>query len=123
MPDRSQAQFALVSNFLSFAIATLGAAAIFFYIGQGVAKPYWTAIVVSGLVCTLATYHYFRIYDSFNAAYTLSLGGAGAAKYVATGKPFNDFYRYADWFITVPLLMVELVAVLALPKDTGRTCC
>ncbi|MEN0020293.1 MAG: bacteriorhodopsin [Planctomycetota bacterium] len=39
-------------------------------------------------------------------------GGA----YVASGKPFNDFYRYADWLLTVPLLMVELIAVMALTR-------
>ena len=34
---------------------------------------------------------------------------------LGSGKSFNDFYRYADWNLTVPLHMVELVAVLALP--------
>jgi bacteriorhodopsin len=36
--------------------------------------------------------------------------------YKGTGAAFNDFYRYADWILTVPLLMVELVAVLRLPS-------
>ena len=119
MPELTLPQFSLITNFLSLAIAVLGVAAIFFYIGQGVAKPYRTAIVVSGLVCTTATYHYFRIYDSFIAAYSLQQM-PGGLRYVATGVPFNDFYRYADWFITVPLLMVEFVAVLSLPKQQGR---
>jgi bacteriorhodopsin len=41
--------------------------------------------------------------------------------YVASGEPFNDAYRYVDWLLTVPLLLVELVAVLALPKSTTRS--
>jgi bacteriorhodopsin len=36
---------------------------------------------------------------------------------VASGEPFNDGYRYMDWLLTVPLLVAELVAVLALPKE------
>jgi len=119
LPELSISQFGFVLNFLSFAIASLGAAAVFFFIGSGVNKRYRLAVVVSGLVCAIATYHYVRIYESFSNAYTLERAGAGA-RYVASGAPFNDFYRYADWFITVPLLMVELVAVLALPRAQGR---
>jgi len=37
--------------------------------------------------------------------------------YVASGAPFNDAYRYVDWLLTVPLLVAELVAVLALDKS------
>jgi bacteriorhodopsin len=37
-------------------------------------------------------------------------------RYVATGVPFNDGYRYVDWLLTVPLLVAELVAVLVLPR-------
>jgi len=36
---------------------------------------------------------------------------------VATGVAFNDAYRYVDWLLTVPLLLVELVLVLSLARD------
>ena len=26
-----------------------------------------------------------------------------------TGKPFNDAYRYMDWLLTVPLLLIEII--------------
>jgi bacteriorhodopsin len=78
---------------------------------QSVAAKYRVALTVSGLVVAIACYHYFRILESFTAAYQLE-GGA----YVPTGIPFNDAYRYADWLLTVPLLLVELIAVLNLPK-------
>ncbi len=120
LPDLTATQFSFVANFLSFAIATLGAAAVFFFIGTGVNRKYRLATTVSGLVCFIATYHYFRIYESFHAAYTFKAAVGAAGSYIANGTPFNDFYRYADWFITVPLLMVELVAVLALPSFEGR---
>ena len=50
------------------------------------------------------------IRHSWHDAYSL----VGAAGYKGTGAAFNDFYRYADWILTVPLLMVELVSVLRL---------
>jgi bacteriorhodopsin len=74
--------------------------------------------MVSGLVVSIACYHYFMIRHSWNDAYALAEGGAG---YVGTGAAFNDFYRYADWILTVPLLMVELVAVLRLPAGKASS--
>lgn len=115
--ELSVPQFTLVANMFSFTIATLGAAALFFFMARPqVAPKYRPALMVSGLVCAIATYHYFRIYESWEAAYALT-GGI----YAATGAQFNDAYRYADWILTVPLLMVELIAVLALPKSEGRS--
>lgn len=43
------------------------------------------------------------------------------ATYIATGIPFNDAYRYADWLLTVPLLLIEAVAVLALDPKVSRS--
>ncbi len=34
-----------------------------------------------------------------------------------TGTPFNDAYRYVDWLLTVPLLLIELILVMKLPKE------
>lgn len=111
-PTLSMNQYSLVTNLMSLTVATMGAAAIFFFLSrQSVAEKYRLALTVSGLVVTIACYHYFRILESFSAAYTLQDG-----MYVASGIPFNDAYRYADWLLTVPLLLVELIAVLNLPK-------
>lgn len=111
MPDLSVFQYSIVDNIFSMTVATMGAAAIFLFLSRSqVDAEYRPALMVSGLVVTIACYHYFMIRGSWNAAYTL-----GEAGYVGTGAAFNDFYRYADWILTVPLLMVELVAVLRLP--------
>jgi bacteriorhodopsin len=34
---------------------------------------------------------------------------------------FNEAYRYVDWLLTVPLLLVEVIAVLALAKEVSRS--
>ncbi|MEO1498753.1 MAG: bacteriorhodopsin-like [Planctomycetota bacterium] len=112
MPDLSVFQYSAVDNIFSMTVATMGAAAIFLFMSRSQVDPeYRPALAVSGLVVTIACYHYFMIRHSWNDAYTLAEAGAG---YVGTGAAFNDFYRYADWILTVPLLMVELVAVLRL---------
>ena len=36
---------------------------------------------------------------------------ANVADPVLTGVSFNDAYRYMDWLLTVPLLLVEIVLV------------
>merc|ERR1712146_844263 len=34
-----------------------------------------------------------------------------------TGVPFNDAYRYMDWLLTVPLLLIEILLVMKLDGD------
>ena len=113
MAELSIGQFSIVYNMFSLTIASMGAAFIFFLASRSqVAPKYRGALTVSALVVAIACYHYFRIFQSWNEAFTLTDG-----VYSPSGTPFNDAYRYVDWLLTVPLLLVELVAVLALPKD------
>ncbi len=117
MPDLTVLQYATVDNIFSMTVATMGAAAIFLFLSRSmVDAPYRPALMVSGLVVTIACYHYFMIRHSWQGAYVLSGDG-----YTGTGAGFNDFYRYADWILTVPLLMVELVAVLRLEKSRAKS--
>lgn len=121
VPELTQTQFDTVYNFFSFAIAAMLFTALFLLLSKNRVLPrYRTALVISAIVLGIATYHYFRIIDSFDAAYiTDALGGAGT--YVlAEGASFNEAYRYVDWLLTVPLLLVEAVAVLALPRPDAR---
>ena len=112
MTNLSSMQYMLVYNTFSFTIAAMFAAFIFFIAARSqVGEKYRPALLISSLVVAIACYHYFRILNSWEAAFTLTNG-----EYVPSGKPFNDAYRYVDWMLTVPLLLVELIAVLALPK-------
>jgi bacteriorhodopsin len=109
-------QFNLIYNAFSFAIAAMLASALFFFNARAqVGQKYRLALLVSALVVSIAGYHYFRIFNSWDAAYSLQNGA-----YALTGAPFNDAYRYVDWLLTVPLLLVEAVAVLALPSKEAR---
>merc|ERR1712134_183838 len=76
------------------------------------------ALAITGLVVAIATYHYVRIFNSWNAAFDVSNGGGqGDYSVTLTGAPFNDAYRYVDWLLTVPLLLIELILVMKLDKD------
>ena len=111
LPELTAGQYHLVYNMLSFAIASMIASfAYFVMVQQQLSRKYRPAMIMSSLVVGIAGYHYWRIFNSWEAAYGLNEAGA----YVATGAPFNDAYRYVDWLLTVPLLCAELVAVLAL---------
>ncbi|GAA1000613.1 bacteriorhodopsin [Subtercola frigoramans] len=119
IPDLlSHGQYETVYNFLSLVIASQLFTAVFLLVSLPRILPrYRQAITVAIIVCGIAAYHYFRIFDSFKAAFvTTSVGGTGDYTQ-AVGQGFNEGYRYVDWLLTVPLLLVELVAVLALARS------
>jgi len=108
-------QFSLVFNMFSFTVAAMGAATLFFWLNRSqVAPEYRTAITVSGLVTAIALYHYVRISQSWDAAYDVDLV-AGTISASATAA-YNEAYRYVDWLLTVPLLLIELILVMNLSR-------
>ncbi len=105
------AQHSAVYNMLSLGIASMLFTSIFLWVARDRVLPkFRMAVMVSATVTSIAAYHYFRMFDSFNEAYavgkSLEEGFAG----------YNVGYRYVDWFLTVPLLLVELVAVMGLAR-------
>jgi len=113
MPDISLAQYHLVYNAFSFAIAAMGAATVFLFLNRSqVSHAYKTAITISGLVTLIAMYHYLRIFASWESAFVVLNGVLRP-----TGVAFNDAYRYVDWLLTVPLLLIELILVMRLPRN------
>jgi len=93
------------------------ASTLFFWLRlSSVAERYKTALTITGLVTFIASYHYFRIFNSWVESY--SFGAAGADGSIAdptiTGTPFNDAYRYMDWLLTVPMLLTEIIMCMKL---------
>ena len=113
LPTLSHGEFELVYNMLSLAIAAMFGSFVFFVIARNqLTHKYRPALIMSSLVVGIAGYHYWRIFNSWEAAFTLTEG-----VYKPSGTPFNDAYRYVDWLLTVPLLVAELIAVLALTRE------
>ncbi len=109
-------QYSLVYNSFSFTIAVMGAATVFFFLERSQLAPsYRTAITITGLVTLIAFYHYVRIFASWEEAYTLVDG-----MMQPTEAKFNDAYRYVDWLLTVPLLLIELILVMRLSEAETR---
>ena len=110
--DLSVGQYTFVYNAFSFTLIAMAAATVFLWLGRSqVAPAYKTALTISGLVTAIAAYHYFRIFNSWEGAYAVRNG-----MIAATGYAYNDAYRYVDWLLTVPLLLVELILVMKLPR-------
>lgn len=117
--DMTDGQFQLVYNCLSFVFATMAASTVFFWIRlPSITEKYKSALAITGLVTFIAAYHYLRIFNSWVDAYSYGQPvGGHAVDPVATGHPFNDAYRYMDWLLTVPLLLVEIVLVMDLDEE------
>ena len=96
-------EYLLVYNVFSLVVASMFAAFVYFLLNVSqVAKKYRSAVVVSAVVVGVAGYHYFRIFSGW-----------------ADGE-FNEGYRYADWLLTVPLLLIELLIVLGISSEKRR---
>ena len=110
-------QWNLVYNVFSFGLVSMLACTIYTLVSQQrVLAKYRNALVMSSMVTFIAGYHYLRIFDSFKHASTdnkVLLDG--------TQNSVNEAYRYVDWLLTVPLLLVEVIAVLALTAAVSKS--
>lgn len=94
----------LVYNALSFGTAVMLGAFVYFLTQiSSVAKKYRSSIAASAVVVGIAGYHYFRIWSGWS------------------NGEVNEGYRYADWLITVPLLIVELLIVLGTSAERRKS--
>jgi len=118
MFDMTASQFDLVYNVLSFSLASMAASTMFFWLRvSSIHEKYKSALVISGLVTFIAAYHYVRIFNSWTESYAFPADGGNPT---LTGKPFNDAYRYMDWLLTVPLLLLEIIFCMSLtPEETS----
>jgi bacteriorhodopsin len=119
MYNMSNLQYQAVYNTLSFSLASMMATTMYLWFRSfAVKEKYQSAVIISGLVTFIAAYHYMRIFNSWVEAYsfpTTSDGTVGDP--VLTGVPFNDAYRYMDWLLTVPLLLLEILLVMNLTPE------
>merc|ERR1711934_569078 len=114
----SDLQYQAVYNVLSFSLASMMATTMYLWFRAfAVRDRYKSAVYISGLVTFIAAYHYIRIFNSWVAAYDYAGVSQGEGPKL-TGVPFNDAYRYMDWLLTVPLLLIEILLVMKLDEET-----
>jgi len=119
-------EFQEVYDVLSFSMACMMSCTLFLWMRvPSIHEQYKTAVLISGLVTFIAAYHYMRIFDSWVFAYHYPpVQRTGEPNNPAiTGTPFNDAYRYMDWLLTVPLLLMEIIMVMNLPPEESRAKC
>jgi len=118
MYPMSDLQYQAVYNVLSFSLASMMATTMYLWFRAfAVRDRYKSAVIISGLVTFIAAYHYIRIFNSWVAAYDYAGVSQGEGPKL-TGVPFNDAYRYMDWLLTVPLLLIEILLVMKLDEET-----
>jgi bacteriorhodopsin len=134
MFQMSDAHYETIYNVLSFSLASMMSTTLFLWLRMPAIVPkYKSAVLISGMVTFIAAYHYIRIFNSWVDAYEYPKANAGA-EYpgfsaqaypdpVLTGVPFNDAYRYMDWLLTVPLLLMEIVLTMSLPPEESSSKC
>merc|ERR1712146_781959 len=117
-------QYEAVYNTLSFSLASMMATTMYLWFRSFAVKDkYQSAVLISGLVTFIAAYHYIRIFNSWVESYSyyptkVVDGAMTLGNPVLTGVPFNDAYRYMDWLLTVPLLLIEILLVMKLDERT-----
>lgn len=110
-------QWSTLYNMFSFGLIAMLACTVYTLVSQARVLPkYRNALVLSSMVTFIAAYHYWRIFNSFNES-----SSAGMVKTGSSQGSFNEAYRYVDWVLTVPLLLVEVIAVLVLTKEISRS--
>ncbi len=83
-------------SFWLISMALVASTAFFFLETQRVSGKWKTSLTVSGLVTLVAAVHYFYMREVW-----------------VTTHDTPTVYRYIDWLITVPLLMVEFFLILS----------
>jgi len=82
-------------SFWIVSVAMVAATVFFFYEGMSVKKEWRLSMTVAGLVSLVAAVHYYYMRD-----------------YWVSEQSTPIVYRYIDWLITVPLLMIEFYIIL-----------
>jgi len=109
-------EFNLVENVFSFAIGVFGVSALFLLLQRGeVAPRYRVMVTLLSLVSAAACYNYSRMFQRWNDAFTIV-----NETVQNTGRLYDDTFRYADWLLAVPLLLIALVLSLDMPARQTR---
>ncbi|WBB79245.1 bacteriorhodopsin [Micromonospora sp. WMMD882] len=111
--DYDVTQYTLVSHVLTLGFAVMAAGLVYFLATRGsVAPRYQFASVLSAVVMVSAFFELWVLSERWSQAFTWN----GAA-YVQSDTLFSNGYRYMNWSIDVPVLLIQLLVVLGV---TGR---
>jgi bacteriorhodopsin len=91
----------------------MGAGMFYFWLQRRtVATQYQTVMTVAGIICAVAAFHYWRMSGIYLEGVAGLFDDKGQRIAGATITQFPTAYRYIDWLITVPLLVLEIPLLL-----------
>jgi sensory rhodopsin len=95
-----------ITLYLFFAgTVAMGAGALYFFLLRDTVAPaYRSSMVVAGLICAIACFHYFKM----------------THVYQETGGHFPTALRYVDWLFTTPLLLIKFPLLLRMGERGAR---
>lgn len=99
-------------------IVGMGAGAAYLFMMQGsLTKTYKKVAIVAGIICGVACFHYYRMAGIYVESLAMAIS-TDADGNIVIGElaAFPTAYRYIDWLITVPLMVLEFPLLLNLGK-------
>ena len=106
-------QHAIVGHALAVALGAHIVGFLYFLSRQGqVAPRFRTATWLSMAVMAASGYLFFRLGSSWDTAFVQD-----GSRMVRTGNRFDGGLRYVNWFVTVPVLLVQVLYVLDLTRS------
>ncbi|GAP09179.1 bacteriorhodopsin [Bellilinea caldifistulae] len=109
-------QWQLVAHILILGFASMAAGFVYFMTTmREVAPRYRIASVLGGIVMVSAFLLLFAQWQSWQTTFTFQNG-----EFVRSEGVFSNGFRYLNWLIDVPMLLLQLVVILGLGAATSR---
>jgi bacteriorhodopsin len=95
----------------------MGAGTAYFWLMAGsVPRAYRSVMIVAGIITAVACFHYYRMSGLYIEQVAGLFDANGNRIEGAEIGKFPTAYRYIDWLITVPLLVLEIPLLLNMGK-------
>jgi len=99
----------------------MGAGTAYFWLMAGnVPREYRSVMIVAGVITAVACFHYFRMSGIYLEQVAALFNADGTRIDGAEIAQFPTAYRYIDWLITVPLLVLEIPLLLNMKTRGGN---
>ena len=112
----STTEHAIVGHLFAVALGAHVVGFVYFLFAKDrIAPRYRTATVLSMAVMAASGLLFLRLGQSWDAAFVQD-----GTRMVATGNRFDGGLRYVNWLVTVPVLLVQVLFAVDLPRQRVR---
>ena len=101
-------------------IVGMGAGSLYLFMMQSsLTTTYKKVAIVAGIICGVACFHYYRMSTIYAESLANAITIEDGSVTIGALEAFPTAYRYIDWLITVPLMVLEFPLLLALSKKSN----